>query len=49
LHFLQKTGNAPFHIPRVGNAGGRLKENIASAGIELSKEEVAEIERISGT
>jgi aryl-alcohol dehydrogenase-like predicted oxidoreductase len=26
-----------------------LKENIASAGIELSKEEVAEIERIAGT
>jgi aryl-alcohol dehydrogenase-like predicted oxidoreductase len=26
-----------------------LKENIASAEIELSKEEVAEIERIEGT
>jgi orotidine-5'-phosphate decarboxylase len=27
LHFLRRTRNAPFHIPRVGNAGGRLKES----------------------
>jgi len=25
LHFCGGQGNAPFHIPRVGNAGGRLK------------------------
>ena len=25
LQFLPRTRNAPFHIPRVGNIGGRLK------------------------
>jgi hypothetical protein len=24
LHFLPSTTNAPFHIPRLGNGGGRL-------------------------
>ena len=27
LHSLPRTRNAPFHIPRVGNAGGRFKEH----------------------
>jgi hypothetical protein len=27
LHFLPRTRNAPFHIPRVGYAGGRLIRN----------------------
>ena len=28
LRFLPRTRNAPFHIPRVGNAGGRLYEQL---------------------